>query len=111
MLACAGSRSRQGRSRAPFDLADRTSAATHPVGFFNRPFGLPDRRASPASGGSTVCPDTLFSAPRPYLPRRKSNAGGMECEKCGLGRALFTTRSALLIPHHSQLTLVAIRHS
>src|SRR5262245_59515135 len=69
------------------------------------------RRASPAPCGSTVCPDTLFAAPMPYLPRRKSNAGGMECEKCGLGRALFTTRSALLIPHHSQLTLVAIRHS
>src|SRR5215510_16289594 len=42
------------------------------------------RRASPASGGSTVCPDTLFAAPMPYLPRRKSNAGDMECEKCGL---------------------------
>src|SRR5262249_47656405 len=50
------------------------------------------RRASPASGGSTVCPDTLFPAPRPILPRRKSNAGDMECEKCGLGRAISDSR-------------------
>src|SRR5215510_3301735 len=42
------------------------------------------RQASTASGGSTICPDTLFAAPMPYLPRRKSNAGSMECEKCGL---------------------------
>ena len=46
------------------------------------------RRASPAPGGSTVCPDTLFAAPMPYLPRRKSNAGDMECEKCGLVGAM-----------------------
>ena len=25
-----------------------------------------------------------FRRPTPYLPRRKSNAGRMECEKCGL---------------------------
>jgi hypothetical protein len=28
-----------GRSRAPRDVAHRASAATHPVGFFNRPAG------------------------------------------------------------------------
>src|SRR5215510_3668809 len=88
-----------------FDLVDRTSAATHPVGVFNPPSGLPDPRASPASGG--LCPDTLFAAPMPYLPRRAAfagasagrerarrspqgedgnrNAGDMECEQCGLG--------------------------
>jgi hypothetical protein len=43
--------------------AHRASAATHPVCFFNRPFGLP-------FGG--------------HLRRRKRNAGHMECEKCGL---------------------------
>jgi hypothetical protein len=26
-----------------------------------------------------------FRRPPPYLPRRKNNAGRMECEKCGLG--------------------------
>ena len=62
---------------------DRTSAATHPVGFFNRPFGLPfgghlrPRAAQPYG-------PIRFRRPRPYLPRRKSNTGAMECEKCGL---------------------------
>jgi len=57
--------------------------ATHPVGFFNRPFGLPfaghlQRRAAQPYG------PIRFRRPTPYLPRRKSNAGRMECEKCGL---------------------------
>src|ERR1700680_1252789 len=62
---------------------DRTSAATPPVGFFNRPFGLPfgghlrPRAAQPYG-------PIRFRRPRPYLPRRKSNTGAMECEKCGL---------------------------
>src|SRR5215510_3555261 len=30
-------------------------------------------------------PDTLFRRPPQYLPRRKRNAGAMECEKWGLG--------------------------
>ena len=49
-----------------------------PVGFFNRPSGLPFGGHLRPSGGSTVYPDTLFAAPMPYLPRRKSNAGRME---------------------------------
>ena len=72
--ACAGSRSRQGRRRAQFDVGHRASAATHPVGFFNRPFGLPDLWPSSASGGSTVCPDKLCRRP-PYLARRPAFAG------------------------------------
>ena len=65
--ACAGSRSRQGRSRAQFDVVHWASAATHPVGFFNRPFGLP-------FGGQ--------------LRRRKSRADSAwrPMEKCGLSR-------------------------
>src|SRR5262249_21118091 len=82
--ACAGSRSRQGRSRAQFDVVHQTSAATHPVGFFNRPSGLLfgghlRRRVAQPYG------PIRFRHPPPYLPRRKSNAGRMECEKCGLG--------------------------
>ena len=39
-----------------------------------------------------------FAAPMPYLPRRKSNAGGMECEKCGLVPPLpkFVTHCGVL---------------
>src|SRR5712691_1572140 len=40
-VACAGSRSRQGASPRLPDVPHRASAATHPVGFLNRPFGLP----------------------------------------------------------------------
>ena len=83
--ACAGSRSRQGRSRAQWDVVHppsrsplkpsgapptlaslrrakqgRASAATHPVGFFNRPFGLP-------FGGHLRC-----RASQPYGPIRFS---------------------------------------
>jgi hypothetical protein len=48
----------QGRSRAQRDVVHRASAATHPVGFFNRPFGLPfGGHLQPRA--STVCPDTL----------------------------------------------------
>jgi hypothetical protein len=43
------------------------SAGIFDVGRLNRMSGYASRR------------------PTPYLPRRKSNAGHMECEKCGLG--------------------------
>jgi hypothetical protein len=49
----------QGRSHAQRDVVHRASAATHPVGFFNRPFGLRFGGHLRPSGGSTVCPDTL----------------------------------------------------
>src|SRR5262245_60413183 len=46
--------------RAQSDVGHRgTGAATRLVGFLNRPFGLPDLRASPTPCGSTVWPDTL----------------------------------------------------
>src|SRR2546426_10995492 len=65
--ACAGSRSRQGRSRAPRDVGHRASAATPPVGFFNRPFGLPfgghlQRPAAPPYAPIRFSPPDAVSA-------------------------------------------------
>ena len=69
-VACAGSRSRQGRSRAPRDVGHRASAATHPVGFFNRPFGLPfgghlqRRAAQPYAPIRFSPPDAVSASPK-----------------------------------------------
>src|SRR3989440_10196852 len=40
-------------------------------------------------------PRYAFRRPTLYLPRRKSNAGRMECEKCGLGEGESTGRRLL----------------
>src|SRR5262252_10447501 len=37
-------------------------------------------------------PRYAFRRPTLYLPRRKSNAGHIECEKCGLGACALTAR-------------------
>jgi hypothetical protein len=71
------------------DVVHRASAATNPIGFFNRPSGLPfgrhlQRRAA------QQCVLIRFRRAALYLPRQKSNAGHIGCEKCGLdekGRA------------------------
>ena len=65
------------------DVVHRASAATHPVGFFNRPFGLPFGGHLRRRAAQPYIP-IRFRRPTPYLPRRKSNAGRMECEKYGL---------------------------
>src|SRR3989454_5341190 len=69
-VACAGSRSRQGRSCAPRDVGHRASAATHPVGFLNRPFGLPfgghlqRRAAQPYAPIRFSPPDAVSASPK-----------------------------------------------
>jgi hypothetical protein len=76
------------------DVVHRASAATHPAGFF-RPSGLLFGRHLQRR---TDQPYVLIRFRRAalYLPRQKSNAGRIGCEKCGLGgnsRADVTKRS------------------
>src|SRR5262249_61486456 len=66
------------------DVGHRASAATHPVGFFNRPFWVAFRRASPASGGSTVCLDTLFAAPRCICLAERATQAAWSVRNAGL---------------------------
>src|SRR6266545_3739887 len=94
---CGLRRFKKPTGQKPRAARHRASAATHPVGFFNRPFGLPfgghlQRRAAQPYARYA------FRRPTLYLPRRKSNAGRMECEKCGLGLQLGIELIANRVP-------------
>ena len=59
------------------DVVHRASAATHPVGFFNRPFGLPFGGHLPRAGPPTPGAVPGFSPPpasaRPQNARKDSD--------------------------------------
>src|ERR1700704_778543 len=90
---------------APVQEADRAGAARRAMWDIGQARGppLPASSTVPlgclSAGISSVgrlnrMPRYAFRRPTLYLPRRKSNAGRMECEKCGLGD---TQRSAVVL--------------